>query len=401
MLQAGLDWATSVHALCVVDSEGKKVLETEVDHTAAGLAQMRRQLARLGPPEQIPIAIERPSGLVVDTLVEAGHPVVPIHPNILKAARPRYNAAGCKSDRSDAYMLGDLLRTDGHRFRVLQLPSDSIRALRALVRAREDLLKQQLALANQLRDQLQTFWPGAARLFFRIDSPISLAFLKKYPCPSKARRLGPKRMERFLKEQGYSGGRRPQELVATLRSAPVAHAGPLEVQARRDVIQGLVRILTTVLSHVKKLTSQIEAAVVQIPQGRVLQSFPRAGRLNAAQILAELGTDPARFPTEAQLAAEAGVAPVTRSSGKHKAVVFRHACNKRLRKALTTFAGNSRHDSPWAAKIYAKARARRCRHTHAVRILARAWVRVLWRAWTDEVAYDPQKHRAAVAITPG
>ena len=154
-----------------------------------------------------------------------------------------------------------------------------------------------------MREQLETFWPGAARLFYRIDSPITLAFLKRYPLPSTTRRLGPKRMKRFLTEQGYSGGQHPEELVATLRSAPVAHAGPLEVQSRGDLIQGLVRILGCVLCQVKKLTSQIEAAVVQTPKGRVLQSFPRAGKLNAAQILAELGTDPARFPTEAQLAA--------------------------------------------------------------------------------------------------
>src|SRR5207245_528688 len=82
----------------------------------------------------IPIALERPSGLVVDTLLDAGHPVVPIHPNALKASRPRYSAAGGKSDPGDAFILGDLLRTDGHRFRPLQPLADDTRALRALVR---------------------------------------------------------------------------------------------------------------------------------------------------------------------------------------------------------------------------------------------------------------------------
>ncbi|MGH3905668.1 MAG: transposase [Pseudonocardiaceae bacterium] len=57
------------------------------------------------------------------------------------------------------------------------------------------------------------------------------------------------------------------------------------------------------------------------------------------------------------IAALAGLVPVTRASGKHRAVSFRWACNKRLRVALTTFADNSRHASPWAAAIYARARA--------------------------------------------
>jgi transposase len=134
-------------------------------------------------------------------------------------------------------------------------------------------------------------------------------------------------------------------------------------------------------------------------------SFPRAGRINAAQILAELGNVGERFPTEDQLAAEAGVCPVTHASGKSCGVVFRWACNKKLRSALTCFADNSRHACAWAteharegAAIYQKARQRGCKHAHAVRILARAWVRVLWRAWQDGKPYDPARHAGAVRI---
>jgi hypothetical protein len=45
---------------------------------------------------------------------------------------------------------------------------------------------------------------------------------------------------------------------------------------------------------------------------------------------------------------------------------------------MTTFADNSRHASPWAAKVYSDARAAGKDHPHAVRILARAWIRVIW-----------------------
>jgi hypothetical protein len=52
----------------------------------------------------------------------------------------------------------------------------------------------------------------------------------------------------------------------------------------------------------------------------------------------------------------------------------------RLGQALTCFADNSRQASPWAAAVYARAKSRGCDHPHAVRILARARVRVPWRA---------------------
>ncbi len=130
-----------------------------------------------------------------------------------------------------------------------------------------------------------------------------------------------------------------------------------------------------------------------------MQSLPRSGAVNAAQILAELGDDRARFPSDEHLAAEGGLAPVTHASGQHRAVVFRWACNKHLRRALTTFADNSRHASPWAAGVYQRARIRGCRHQHAIRILARAWARILWRCWQDHALYDVTRHRAALALT--
>lgn len=392
---AGLDWGSTMHAACVVDDTGKVVARIEVAHTADGLKKLLGALSRLAPASQIPIAIERPSGLVVDTLVDAGHPVVPIHPNALKACRSRYRAAGGKSDPGDAYILADVLRTDGHRFRPLRPASDAIRALRALVRSRDALVAERVAITNQLRALLESYWPGATAIFADLDSSIALAFIKAYPTPGRARRLGEKRLERFLARNRYSGRRTPAELLERLRSAPTGRVGALEEEACGEAALALVAVLTPLVASIARLTAAIEHAVAQLEVGQVVMSFPRAGKVNAAQIVAELGDDPERFQTEDQLAAEAGVAPVTHASGKSRGVVFRYACNKRLRRALTTWADNSRHSSPWARAIYARARARGCDHPHAVRILARTWVRVLWRCWRDGTPYDVAHHGAA------
>jgi transposase len=391
---AGVDWGSAEHAACVIDEDGAIVARLAVEHTAEGLAKLLQRLARITPPQQLAVAIERPSGLVVDTLLGAGHPVVPIHPNLLKACRPRYRAAGGKSDPGDAYILADVLRTDGHRFTTLRPLSDQVRALRALVRTRDDLVAERVALANQLRALLESFWPGAAALFADVDSPIALAFLESYPTPASARRLGPRRLAAFLARHGYSGRRHPTELLERLRSAPKGLAGPLEQQAKGEAVLDLVSVLSILVVRLRRLTSAVEHAVGQLPTGRLVMSFPRAGKVNAAQIVAELGDDPQRFTTEQQLAAEAGVAPVTHASGKSRGVTFRWACNKRLRRAITTWADNSRHAHPWAQQIYSKARDRGCDHPHAVRILARAWIRVLWRCWHDQRPYQPARHGA-------
>jgi transposase len=392
-LFAGLDWATSNHALCIIDDTGAVREQFEVTHDAAGLRELLARLQRYAP---VPIAIERPSGLLVDALVDAGYPVVPIHPNIVKATRPRYRSHGAKSDASDAYLLADLLRTDGARFKALQPQSDAIRALRALVRGRDDLVATRVQLANQLRSLLESFWPGAAGIFAEIDSPIALAFVQRYPTPASAARCGEKRLAAFLAQHRYCGRRSPAALLARLRAAPAGHADELEVDAKRALVQALAATLISLVEQVTQITSRIEHAVAELPDGQLIMSLPRAGHVCAAQILAELGDVRDRFPNDAQLAAEAGVAPLTYQSGKSRSVTFRWACNHRLRRAITCLADNSRHASQWAASVYAAARSRGCDHPHAIRILARAWTRVLWRMWNDRRTYDPARHRAAL-----
>jgi len=392
----GIDWASDKHDICVLDPAGTVVEAFTIAHTADGLRELIRRLRRFASPEHLPIGIERPSGLLVDTLVEAGFPVVPIHPNALKATRPRYAAAPGKSDPGDAYILADMLRTDGHRFRPLRVPSDRTKALRAAVRTRDDLVATRVQLPNQLRSILDSFWAGAAAIFADVDSPIALDFLDSYPTPENAARLGPKRLERFLKRTGYSGRRPVDQLLERLRSAPAGQAAKLESETKGQLVRSLVAVLRPLGAQIRELDGLIAAHLAQHPDGEILQSFPRTGTVNAAQILAELGDDRLRFATEDQLAAEGGVAPVTKTSGKHRAVLCRFACNKRLRKALTTWADNSRHAHPWARHVYREARRRGCDHTHAVRILARAWVRVLWRCWQNETTYDPSKHGRAI-----
>ncbi len=387
----GLDWASREHAVCVVDEQGKVVERFAVEHTAAGMAELAGRLCKRAPAAELRVAIERPSGLIVDTLVEAGFVVVPIHPNAVKATRPRYSAAQGKTDLGDAYLLADVLRTDGHRFRTLRPLSDETKALRALVRLRDDLVGQRVALANQLRNLLEQFWPGAAAIFAEVDSPIALEFLDRYPTPAAADSLGEKRMAAFMARHAYCGRKSATELLGRLRAAPIGAAGDLEAEAKGDCVRALVAVLRSLVAQLQTITAAVEHAVEAHSDGIVVTSLFKSGRVCAAQILAELGDDRARFASAEHLAAEAGVAPITRESGKHRAVGFRWACNKRLREALTCLADISRRTSPWAAALYTRAVDRGCDHPHACRIVARAWCRVLWSCWQKRVAYDPAK----------
>jgi transposase len=388
---AGLDWAKDTHQVCVLEGDGNPLVQRGFTHDERELDGMCELLVELGVKR---IAIERPEGVLVERLLEAGLTVLPIHPNQLKAARPRFRAASGKSDAFDAFCLAELARTDHRRFRVLAPDSDETKALRALTRAREDLVKTKVSLTNRLQAELDAFWPGAAAVFVRIDSPIALAFLERYPSPTDARALGEKRLAGFLTRHGYCGGKPASELLGKLRSAPRGRAKGTEEEARRTAVLSLLAALRPVVEQVKLLGSRIADAVRAHPDGEVFLSLFRhpGSTLTAAMLLCEIGDRRERYPSAEALAADAGMSPVAKESGRRKVATLRRACDKRLRDAMTTLADSSRLHDPWAKDIYLRARGRGCDHPHAIRVLGRAWVRVVWRMWQDGAPYDPLKH---------
>ncbi len=397
---AGVDWAKEDHRVCILEGDGGRLSERKFSHDEQGVVSLSAALAESGVRR---VAIERPDGLLVERLLEAGLAVLPVHPNQLKAARPRFRAAGGKSDSFDAFCLAELARTDGHRFRVLVPDSDETKALKALTRAREDLVQTRVALANRLRAELEAFWPGAARTFADVDSPIALAFLRRYPGPADARSLGEKRLAAFLARNGYCGRKPAAELLGRLRDAPEGRARETEAEARRTAVLAMVAALEPLVEQIRLLGSQIAHTVRSHPDGEVFLSLfvdPKS-TVTAARLLAEIGDRRERYPSAEALAADAGMCPVAVESGKRRAATFRRACDKRLRNAVSTLADATRHRHPWAREVYRRARARGCNHPHAIRVLGRAWVRVLWRMWQDSVPYDPARHGGLRRLNTG
>jgi transposase len=387
---AGVDWAKDDHAVAVVAPDGEQTLRFSVSHDAAGLRSLVKQLLAAGVAE---VGIERPDGPVVDALRQAGLVVFVIPPGQLKNLRSRYGSAGNKDDRFDAYVLADVVRTDRRRLRPLLVDTPATTSLRQTVRARRDLVAHRVAVANQLRAHLQIVFPGAVGLFADIDSDISLQFLERFPTQDRADWLSPKRWAAWLSSVGYCGRTLPDTLHTRLREAPTGTTGPASATAAA-VTAAFVAVLRSITTQIEALAAQIAEQLQLHPDQAIFTSLPRSGRVRAARLLAEIGDARGRFPTADSLACLAGVAPSTRQSGKVEVVCFRWGADKQLRDALCDFAGDSRHAHPWAAALYQRARARGHDHPHAVRILARAWVDIIWACWTSHTPYDPDRHGA-------
>jgi transposase len=387
---AGVDWATDDYAVCVVDADGRPVERLTLSYTKVGL---RRLIDLVDRHRVEAVGIERPDGPIVDALLAATPTVYVIPPSQVKALRRRYGSAGNKDDRFDAYVLADTVRTDRRRLTPLVLDSEATTALRKLCRARKDLVAHRVAVANQLRAHLQTTLPAAVDLFAAIDSPISRRFLTRFTTQDALDWLTPKRLAGWLTSVAYTGRTDPTVLHARITAAPPGATGEYG-QALAGITRAYLATLTALTAQIDALTQQITQALDRHPDKNIFTTLPRAGTVRAARLLAEIGDARGRFPTPDALACLAGVAPSTRASGKVRIVAFRWAVDKQLRDAVCDFAGDSRRANPWAANLYQRARDRGHDHPHAVRILARAWLDIIWKCWTTNNPYDPDRHRA-------
>ena len=390
----GVDWGNEHHQLCAVDGSGELVGRQRVSHDVNGLAAMDATLGRWGPVSGI--AVERGEGLLVEHLQTAGHRVFCVSPRMSARARERYRLAPTKSDAFDAYVLADSLRHEHGHWRPLVMPSTVLAELRALTRDRERLVSNQRDVENQLRAIVAVYHPAVLHLFSSLDRDITLAFLRDYPTPAHAARVGASRMAGFCHRHGYSGRTDPEVLVRRIRDhLMTASSGTTAGKSFSAML--FVDQLEMLNTQVRAITKRIESLLDEHPDARTFLSFPGMGVITAATMLAEMGEDRGRFPSADVLLAESGTAPVTRSSGRTRSVRFRYAANKRMRHAIDWWTFVSVRENDWARAAYDHARARGQQHNRAIRGIGARWTRILWRCWTDHTTYDPQRHRQASA----
>jgi transposase len=385
----GIDWGNSHHQLCVVDAAGEIVQQGKVAHDVAGLQELGFQLSQHNLV--VGVAIERAEGLLVEMLQEQGFRLFCVSPKMSARARERYRLAPTKSDAFDAFVLADSLRHEYRHWRALPVPSPLLAELRALTRDRERLIWNQRDVENQLRAIVQVYHPAVLHLFSSLDRDISLAFLRDYPSPAQAGRVGAARMAAFCGRHGYSGRTKPELLVARLRTNLLS-ASVGTTAGKAFSVMLFIDQLELLNKQVRAITKRIRERLAQHPDADIFLSFPGMGEITAATMLAEMGEDRARFPTANVLLAETGTAPVTRSSGRSRTVRFRYAANKRMRHAIDWWAFVSVRENDWAHQAYEQARARGQLHNRALRGIGARWTRILWRCWQDGTTYDPDQH---------
>jgi transposase len=402
-LFVGIDWASELHRVCVVNPNGDVVDQKWIEHSGQSLSELVAWLRRktTANPAQIAIAIELPRGPVVETLMEQGFAVFSINPKQLDRFRDRYSPAGAKDDSRDARVLADSLRTDLHCFHAVRLDEPVVIRLRELSRLEDDLGEEQGRLHNQLREQWHRYFPQLLQLSSAADDPWVWDLFQAAPLPARAAQLSKSRIERILRKHRIR--RIDAAQVHTILSAMPLTVAPGAAEAASEhalLLLPRLRLLQQQRADLGRKRDEVlkqlqlpdpgSSEPVEHRDAEIVLSLPGIGNQIGATMLSEAQQAIAERDYHA-LRCFAGAAPITRSSGKKKNVLMRHSCNERLRNAVYHWARVSVVCDPKSKAQYAQMRAKGHSHGRALRGIADRWIAVLISMLTSGTLYDPQR----------
>jgi transposase len=372
----GIDWAEDHHDIALVDRDGQLLARCRISDGAAGLAQLLALLASHGDHagDPVPVAIETPRGLLTACLRATGRPVYPINPMAVARYRDRHSAAGRKSDHGDAVVLASVLRTDAHAHRPLPADTELAQAIAVLARAQQDAVWARTTAHNKLRSHLREYYPAFLAAFGAtrggITRPEARTILAAAPDPAAAAALTLAQLRALLRTAGRHRGIDAE--ATRLRQAfraPQMRQLPLVEQAMGRQALALLRQLDAACAAAGDLEHATIESFNQHPDAEIITSFPGLGALTGARVLAETGDDRSRFTDAKGLKAYAGAAPITRASGKTRAVRYRRVKNQRLAAAGYLWAFAALTASPGARAHYDRRKTDGDKHAAAQRNL--------------------------------
>jgi transposase len=389
----GIDWGEAHHDLCLLDQDGMVLAARRIPDGLAGVGELHALVAaHAKDPTQVAVGIETDRGLLVESLLAAGYQMYAVNPHTVSHYRDRHGSSRAKSDRGDAKVLADLVRTDRHNHRQVAGDSPLAEAVKVLARAHQNLIWARQRHVNALRSALREFSPGAlAALGTQLAEPEALAVLELAPTPEQGRRLTRAAVRRAL--VGAGRRRNLQARVVAVHdalAAPQLAAPAPVVAAYQGVVGALVAMLRCCNEQVATLEEQLTARFGAHPDATIVRSQPGLGVVLGARVLGEFGDDPDRYATAKGRKAFAGTAPVTRSSGLRRVVVARAACNQRLVDACYLWAFAALSASPGARRCYDAHRARGASHHQALRAVGNRLVGILHGCLAHRAVYQEQ-----------
>jgi len=391
-LFAGDDWAEDHHDVEVMNEAGKVLVRKRLPEGVSGIVQLHELIgAHLGEDAdaaEVAVGIETDHGPWVAALIAAGYTVYAVNPLQASRYRERHGVSGAKSDRGDAHMLADMVRTDSHQLRAAAGDSAEAEGIKVLARTHKTLIWERTRQVQRLRHQLREYFPAALEAFEDLDAGDTLELLGKAPDPARAARLTRAQVSAALKRARRRNiPDRATAILAALRGGQLGQP-PALTAAYAATVRSLIAVIAVLNEQVKGLQGQVEEHFGRHPDAEIYRSQPGMGAVLGARVLGEFGDAPDRYADGKARRNYAATSPITRASGKKKVVAARFVHNGRLVDALNAQAFASLKASPGARALYDELRARGIEHNDALRRLANRLVGILHGCLKTRTLYD-------------
>jgi transposase len=391
-LFAGDDWAEDHHDVEVMNEAGKVLVRKRLPEGVSGIVQLHELIgAHLGEDAdaaEVAVGIETDHGPWVAALIAAGYTVYAVNPLQASRYRERHGVSGAKSDRGDAHMLADMVRTDSHQLRAAAGDSAEAEGIKVLARTHKTLIWERTRAVQRLRHQLREYFPAALEAFEDLDAPDTLELLAKAPDPARAARLTRAQVSAALKRaHRRTITDKATAILAALRGEQLGQP-PALTAAYAATVRSLIAVIAVLNEQVKGLQGQVEENFGRHPDAEIYRSQPGMGAVLGARVLAEFGDDPHRYADGKARRNYAATSPITRASGKKKVVAARFIHNDRLIDALMSWAFASLNASPGARAFYDEQRAKGLEHNDALRRLGNRLVGILHGCLKNRTLYD-------------
>lgn len=388
-LWAGVDVGKEHHWVCVVDDRGAAVMSRRLVNDEEQIRGLVCEVDKLA--EQVSWTVDLTTvyaSLLLTVLADAGKAVRYLAGRQVWQASVTYRGGEAKTDAKDARVIADQSRMRGADLPVLHPGDDLITELRMLTAHRADLVADRTRTINRLRQQLVAVCPALERAAQLTQDRGWVVLLARYQRPKAIRQKGLSRLTRVLADAGVRN-------AATIAATAVAAAKTQTVRLPgEEVAAGLVaQLAQEVISfdeRIKATDADIEGRFRRHPLAEVITSMPGMGFRLGAEFLAAVG-DPALIQSADHLAAWAGLAPVSRDSGKRTGRLHTpKRYSRRLRRVMYMSALTAIRCDPHSKTYYQRKRNEGKRPIPATICLARRRTNVLYALIRDNRTWQPE-----------
>jgi transposase len=302
-------------------------------------------------------------------------------------ASTTYRGGESKTDAKDARVIADQSRMRGEDLPVLHPDDDLVTELRMLTAHRADLVADRTRTINRLHQQLIAVWPALERVCELTSDRGWAVLLSRYQRPKAIRSSGVSRLTKALSDAGVRNAPTiARAAVEAVKTQTVKLPGE-EVAAAlvAELAQGVIALD----ERIKTTDADIEGRFRRHPLAEVITSIPGIGFRLGAEFLAVVG-DPALIGSADQLAAWAGLAPVSRDSGKRTGNLRTpKRYSRRLRRVMYMSALTAIRCDAHSRTYYQRKRDAGKRPIQATLCLARRRTNVLYALIRDNRTWQP------------